>query len=355
MNTDNLPSPAVTYTKTFLVCPHCAHHTNSSIDHLEAGRHFGPWFCDECGGSFLGVANGADTVLTKHHERQTKTLDLLVLEPTEKPIYFILDGIQFGEDGNKEYLYEEHSCPTNWLRNIRLVSVDGDIDPHGFMEFVRHVPAGTMPDDPNDEDETLCKLFPEVTKPCNLPDADEPALAKAEQLTEAWLQYKAQGKTVESYELKCLLLVYAELKALRERQPKLLLDAMAELDQLRAALTASTAQYQSACDDAHRFAAELEALRSKEPPHCHTCSCAPGSWGAKDIGIEFLFKWMYARNPMLGNMKPIDMMLLGRGDKVAKFIMEAMLDSMPPGSAPAKPCPDCGAVHAPGQNPLCNA
>lgn len=53
-----------------------------------------------------------------------------------------------------------------------------------------------------------------------LTDAEEPTLEQVENLTEAWLHMKANGQTIESFELKCLLLVYAELKATREQVAK---------------------------------------------------------------------------------------------------------------------------------------
>ena len=34
-----------------------------------------------------------------------------------------------------QYFYEEHTCPTNWLR-IPMISVAGNHDPHGLFEFV---------------------------------------------------------------------------------------------------------------------------------------------------------------------------------------------------------------------------
>jgi hypothetical protein len=42
--------------------------------------------------------------------------------------------------------------------------------------------------------------------------------------------------------------------------------------------------------------------------------------------IDFLFAWMTTANPMLGNFKPLDMMRLGRGDKLAQFIEQAKED-----------------------------
>jgi hypothetical protein len=42
--------------------------------------------------------------------------------------------------------------------------------------------------------------------------------------------------------------------------------------------------------------------------------------------LDFLFTWMSTPNPMLGNVTPLWMMENGRGEKLAKFIREAMED-----------------------------
>jgi hypothetical protein len=37
---------------------------------------------------------------------------------------------------NERYFYNEHTCPTNWLRDIEQIEFEGDRDPHGVFEFV---------------------------------------------------------------------------------------------------------------------------------------------------------------------------------------------------------------------------
>jgi hypothetical protein len=106
----------------------------------------------------------------KVSSRFSKTLDLLILEPHEKPIYFVMAGKRYrekpdDEDDGKRYFYEEHSCPTNWIGDTVMISVDGDTDPHGLLKFVRSIPSPVMPDDPNAEDETIIAAFPEVAPP----------------------------------------------------------------------------------------------------------------------------------------------------------------------------------------------
>lgn len=37
---------------------------------------------------------------------------------------------------NQRYFYNEHTCPTNWVREIEEIEFQGDRDPHGVFEFV---------------------------------------------------------------------------------------------------------------------------------------------------------------------------------------------------------------------------
>ena len=61
-----------------------------------------------------------------------------------------------------EFYYEEHSCPTNWLKP-EMVYHDGDSDPHGLIEFVSRKDADALPPDqdfgPNDFDFAVIDLI----------------------------------------------------------------------------------------------------------------------------------------------------------------------------------------------------
>lgn len=157
-----------TYTKTFIICPHCDAHTNSSIDHFQKGESFGPWHCDECGRQFQGKANGKETQVSKvNGDFFSKTLDLLVLPPIDKPVYFVLEGKRYHDHLNddydgKQFFYEEHSCPTNWIRNTIMIANAGDTDPHGLLQFVRSIPAPTFSGNCMEDDEVIISNFPEV-------------------------------------------------------------------------------------------------------------------------------------------------------------------------------------------------
>ena len=135
------------------MCPHCEKGT-FAIDHLKAignGISFGPWYCNECGGSFDGrISADGNIDVRLRTERRIKTYDLLMLSPQDKPVWFIVEGLRFedpakprdetSEAEHKEYFYEEHSCPTNWLKP-EIVYYDGDDDPHGLLEFVTYADA----------------------------------------------------------------------------------------------------------------------------------------------------------------------------------------------------------------------
>jgi hypothetical protein len=88
-----------------------------------------------------------------------KTYDLLVLPPQTKPVYFIVereDDPQYNQtDESRKFLYESHSCPTNWLQLVHMAH-DGDNDPHGLILYVGNKKESELPEDdivgPNDRD-----------------------------------------------------------------------------------------------------------------------------------------------------------------------------------------------------------
>ena len=91
-----------------------------------------------------------------------KTYDLLVLPPQDKPVYFIVerdDDDKYNQtDAGRKFLYESHSCPTNWLKPIYMVH-DGDSDPHGLIRYVANMKESELPPnssvEPNDRTEAF--------------------------------------------------------------------------------------------------------------------------------------------------------------------------------------------------------
>lgn len=158
-------------TTTYAVCPHCQQDAGE-VDHLLGQQFTTEWYCNNCGKQYrLDFDTSGHVEITRLAGLKITTLDLLVLPPQKEPVYFVVEGMRFegGRDGGerdeadaKQFLYEEHSCPTNWLQP-KMVWHDGDSDPHGLIEYVAHVDADALPPDeshgPNDRDFALIALI----------------------------------------------------------------------------------------------------------------------------------------------------------------------------------------------------
>lgn len=101
------------------------------------------------------------------HKGMYETLVLLELAG----VYFVVEGVtKYGPrdkvQDHEEYFYNEHTCPTNFIR-IPLIAKDGDCDPHGVFTFVESVWMTTEYKDaeqagPTALSEYLCKVFPQL-------------------------------------------------------------------------------------------------------------------------------------------------------------------------------------------------
>lgn len=187
------------YTKHYIVCPHCQGDTGSVINHLlkeKLPREVGPWDCDSCGNYFELVIHSATDIDIKivDGKRIEKLEVLLVLPPQDKPLYVVVEGMDFVKNGDpidldKSFHFDENSCPTNWLKVDRIY-FDGDADPHGLFRFVRAIPAkqaqeiddnihskngyesGSGASDTSTGQEVIEVLFPEV-KEGFIPENDD--------------------------------------------------------------------------------------------------------------------------------------------------------------------------------------
>lgn len=100
------------------------------------------------------------------HGDMRKTLVLLKIDGRDGPIYFVVEGLSTWPTTLPElleqarYFYEEHTCPTNFIR-VPMISEAGDHDPHGVFEFVDAV---WMMDEYNEDgaDEYLVEVFPQL-------------------------------------------------------------------------------------------------------------------------------------------------------------------------------------------------
>jgi len=72
-------------------------------------------------------------------------------------MYLVVNGLRLKEHPTREveptgkhdeFYYNEHTCPTNYLRDVVEVIADGEVDPHGCFKFVTSVPK-RLPEDKN--------------------------------------------------------------------------------------------------------------------------------------------------------------------------------------------------------------
>ena len=111
------------------------------------------------------------------HKNMFKTLVLLRLFQRDgSPVYFVVESSTILDDNeplDQSYLYDEHTCPTNYIR-IEAVMTPTEDDPHGVFEYVRSV---WMPHDygvDQNEDEKIRELFPEISATARLPIDEHP-------------------------------------------------------------------------------------------------------------------------------------------------------------------------------------
>jgi hypothetical protein len=140
-------------TSRYYECPTCTeeHDADAVFEHY-LGREMGPWSCDGCGDAWYVTAHEDGTMTLRKDERPDRerwerAFVVLEIPPHDKPIRLLLDththvGPGF-DDSSRTYFYDEHTCPTNWTRDIAELVIDGDSDPHGFARYVGAYLKGT--------------------------------------------------------------------------------------------------------------------------------------------------------------------------------------------------------------------
>ena len=133
----------VSETKRYVTCPDCSGRLGG-IDHL-LGRAFTTrWSCDDCG-KYWGLQFSVDGSLEVSVSNEPPLISkLMVLEmpPQSKPVTVVL-RVRTGSDYNDdqhEYFYNDHTCTTNWLRDVARIVIDGEDDPHGLFGFKCSLP-----------------------------------------------------------------------------------------------------------------------------------------------------------------------------------------------------------------------
>lgn len=163
------------YRHEFCICPWCGEQSGRRVDHLyhdALPRAAGPWYCEECRKPFkVKVIAPGDVEITQTETRGifSRSMALLKFEGKDGPVFFVMDHNRYRESedqteeqnqSSQRFFFEEHSCPTNWLRECVAVIEDGDADPHGFLDFVRAVDVPL--DFDADDDDQWAMLFPEA-------------------------------------------------------------------------------------------------------------------------------------------------------------------------------------------------
>lgn len=141
----------------YAICPFCGE-TTSSVDHLLQETTETLWYCDKCGGRYgLKFENGK-MFICKTDERKDKTLVFL----QAGYIVLIVEGLNLSGIGteNNAYYYNEHTCPTNYMKDvIKVIDLrNRDTDPHGIFEYKKTVPYDKRIED-CDDIETIESIF----------------------------------------------------------------------------------------------------------------------------------------------------------------------------------------------------
>lgn len=103
------------------------------------------WSCDKCyNESSIERLTYSDFEVTSNGRKQTP-VTVTLQSITEPKITLKLNTWKYShsqEDSaedyasHQQYFYDEHTCPTNWTRDIVEIIFGGDHDPHGVFEFV---------------------------------------------------------------------------------------------------------------------------------------------------------------------------------------------------------------------------
>lgn len=133
--------------KRYVLCPHCEKGKvfyDYAFESLHLPTTVGPTHCGECGGTFMVrigklVDDKAEIVVMKEDRKVTKGLALLV----RGNMLLVVKHTDYGHGTDDAYWYNQHTCPTNYLRDAAVVMLRPDekhkhpnADPHGLFTFV---------------------------------------------------------------------------------------------------------------------------------------------------------------------------------------------------------------------------
>src|SRR5690554_2944620 len=159
MNTPFVKVETITVTRVTCKCPSCGDY-EWTVSHLfeEAakrpeGYYSVQWNCDACFTKFaFRIYPDQRVELSPIGINEDPLIPSIVLLRSTmvgeggKPIYAVLSARSFKKSLEKEkeeplssgmeYYYNQHTCPTNWLREVIALVQDGEADPHGCFEFL---------------------------------------------------------------------------------------------------------------------------------------------------------------------------------------------------------------------------
>jgi hypothetical protein len=124
-------------------CPNCKE-GGWRADQLGVGQ-LTRWSCSECHLYVRILRITEDDFETTLLEKKETPITVTLRSPTVPPITVKVNAWKYEHSQslsqeefveNEKYFYNEHTCPTNWLRDIEQIEFEGDHDPHGVFEFV---------------------------------------------------------------------------------------------------------------------------------------------------------------------------------------------------------------------------
>lgn len=144
-------------TKKYAICPECGKPT-STVDHLLDKTTEIWWYCDECGAQYHLKFENGKMFIGKTDKRTDRKLVLL----RHGNVALIVEGMKFSDhESNDDYFYNEHTCPTNFMRNVKMIIDLRNMnnDPHGIFEYVGTFPWDDRIDESNCSMDTVAEIF----------------------------------------------------------------------------------------------------------------------------------------------------------------------------------------------------
>jgi len=138
--------------RLYIPCPGC---TEGSwrVDQLSPGQSTS-WTCESCRNECDILRVDANFFKVALNGRKDTPVVVTLRSDTEPAITMRLNAWKYShsqKDSPEEYkehqryFYDEHTCPSNWVKYVEEISVGKDKDPHGIFGFVS-VEDGTLVD-----------------------------------------------------------------------------------------------------------------------------------------------------------------------------------------------------------------